>query len=219
MSTQLALDIHLREDATFSSYVGLAGARVASLSGLVYLWGSPETGRSHLLQARCHEAMGMGNEAIYLQSPADHEPDVLRDLEWVGTVCIDDVDTVLGHADWEAALFHLINGIESHGGFLGLAGPTPANQLTVMLPDLASRLRGAVSLRTDHLGDQDKLKVLQARARGRGFDLPGDVGRYIMDRSPRSMATLMSVLERLDAASLARQRRVTIPLVRETLKL
>jgi DnaA-homolog protein len=219
MTIQLALDIRLREDATFSDYVGPAAARMASMTGLLYLWGRPESGRSHLLQARCHEATVEGREAIYLPAPAAHQPDILRDLELVGTVCVDDVDSVLGDDQWEAALFHLINGALAQGGFLCLCGASPASQLKVNLPDLASRLRGAMSLETNPLTDDEKLAVLQARARGRGFDLPLEVGRYIMDRSPRGMQNLISLLERLDAATLARQRRVTIPLAREALEL
>ena len=46
---QLALDITLRDDATFANYVGEAKTRLAHPGQLVYLWGPHQTGLSHLL--------------------------------------------------------------------------------------------------------------------------------------------------------------------------
>jgi DnaA family protein len=53
------------------------------------------------------------------------------------------------------------------------------------------------------------------RAHNRGLDLPPDVGRYILQRYPRDLVSLFALLDRIDAASLARQRRITIPFLRE----
>ena len=43
---QLALDITLRDDATFANYVGEAKTRLAHPGQLVYLWG--QIGRAHV---------------------------------------------------------------------------------------------------------------------------------------------------------------------------
>ncbi|MND08089.1 DnaA regulatory inactivator Hda [compost metagenome] len=47
--------------------------------------------------------------------------------------------------------------------------------------------------------------------------LPDEVVDYLLARLPRSLASLRAVLERLDRHSLAKQRLVTIPFVRELL--
>jgi DnaA family protein len=58
---------------------------------------------------------------------------------------------------------------------------------------------------------------LQLRARQRGFELPDDVAHYLLRRAPRDPASLFALLDRLDYASLAAQRKLTIPFVRELL--
>jgi DnaA family protein len=65
------------------------------------------------------------------------------------------------------------------------------------------------------LSDAQKLEAVQLRARHRGFEMPEDVARYILSRYPRDLVSLFDLLDRIDEASLAQQRRVTIPFLRE----
>ncbi|SPX16697.1 DnaA-like protein hda [Escherichia coli] len=69
------------------------------------------------------------------------------------------------------------------------------------------------------LSDEDKLQALQLRARLRGFELPEDVGRFLLKRLDREMRTLFMTLDQLDRASITAQRKLTIPFVKEILKL
>ena len=55
------------------------------------------------------------------------------------------------------------------------------------------------------------------RAAYRGFDLPDEVGSYLFRRYPRDLEYLMHVLEALDVASLAAQRRLTVPFIKKVL--
>ncbi|MGW8310551.1 MAG: HdaA/DnaA family protein, partial [Thiogranum sp.] len=57
------------------------------------------------------------------------------------------------------------------------------------------------------------------RAEQRGFELPEDTGRYLLRRLPRDLPALMKLLERLDTASLAAQRKLTVPFVKSVLEL
>ena len=217
MTGQLALDFRLASDTTFDNYIGEAGAKLTALTGTGYLWGEPESGRSHLLQALCHAAREDDQSAIYLENPRAYDPAVLDGLESMSVIGIDDIERVLGDRDWELALFHLINAVNDRGGNLLICGSTPAKQLSVELSDLHSRLNGAVAVQTDRLSDPEKLKVLKQRARLRGFTLNDEVGQFMMGRVPRSMRTLMDMLERIEVETLVRQKKVTIPLVKETL--
>jgi DnaA-homolog protein len=89
----------------------------------------------------------------------------------------------------------------------------------VQLPDLRSRLLAALVVETDTLNDQQKLQVMQQRANSRGFDLKDDVGQFIMSRSARDMGSLVNVLALLEVESLRQQKKVTIPFVKQTLRL
>ena len=60
---------------------------------------------------------------------------------------------------------------------------------------------------------------LQLRAELRGFKLPVDVGRFLLNRLSRDMRTLLTTLDELDNASLDAKRKLTIPFVKEALHL
>lgn len=128
-----------------------------------------------------------------------------------------------GHAGdelWEMAIFDLYNRIlESGKTRLLITGDRPPRQLNLGLPDLASRLDWGQIYKLQPLSDEDKLQALQLRARLRGFELPEDVGRFLLKRLDREMRTLFMTLDQLDRASITAQRKLTIPFVKEILKL
>lgn len=212
---QLALDITLREDATFANYVGDAKLRIDHPGQLVYVWGPRQTGRSHLLQACCQDVAG----GIYLAGLQKLSAQILEQLDAMPLVCLDDIDLIVGQAEWEEALFHLINGLKDGGKRVIVAACQAPRQLPVKLPDLHSRLLGAVAVETDTLNDAQKLAVLQQRARGRGFALSDDVGQYVMSRAARDMSNLVTMLEQLERESLRYQKKITIPFAKQVLSL
>ena len=67
------------------------------------------------------------------------------------------------------------------------------------------------------LDDQGKAEALRLQARQRGMDMPEEVAGYLLRRSPRDMTALFALLDTLDQASLAAQRKLTVPFVREVL--
>ncbi|MCK4588174.1 MAG: DnaA regulatory inactivator Hda, partial [Gammaproteobacteria bacterium] len=56
--------------------------------------------------------------------------------------------------------------------------------------------------------------ALQLRAKTRGFELTEEVGLFLIRRSARDMVSLFALLDKLDEASLAQHRKLTIPFVR-----
>ena len=217
--TQLPLDIRLRDDATAANYIGEAGHRLLTATGIVYLWGESGTGRSHLLQAACHNAGALGSRAIYLVEVTRYAPDVLYDLEQLELVCVDDIHQVVGHTAWETALFHLVNAVRDRKGTLLLSADRPAARLDVGLADLKSRLLAAHTIQTDVLDDAAKLEVLQQKASRQGIRLSEEVCRFIMSRSARDMRSLVDLLARLEVETLRSQRRLTVPFVKQVLDL
>jgi DnaA family protein len=69
------------------------------------------------------------------------------------------------------------------------------------------------------LPDSEKRQWLVDEAKDRGLELPVDVLEYLFARVGRSQADLVDVIEKLDFESLAQSRKLTIPFVREVLKL
>ncbi|RAH36805.1 DnaA regulatory inactivator Hda [Halomonas sp. SL1] len=225
---QLPLGVGLRDDATFANFhPGPSATLVDHLTRqldddgepFLYLWGGEGVGRSHLLQAACHAASDRDRRALYLplEELGHFPPLMLEEVERLDLVAIDDLERVVGRKRWEEALFHAFNRLRDAGKRLVIAAEAPPRQLTVKLPDLASRLTWGMTFHVQGLGDDDRLTALQLRARVRGMQLPDEVARYILHRGPRRLEALFDALETLDRASLSAQRKLTIPFVKQAL--
>jgi DnaA family protein len=188
---------------------------MAQTGELVYLWGAAQAGKSHLLQS----AAAITSESFYLPL-ADKDlldPALLEGLHELPLVCIDDIQLIAGDRNWENALFDLFNRIRESGSSLLIAGNMAPSALAIQLQDLQSRLQSMLVYHLASLDDEDKKKALQLRASRRGFELNDAVAGYIMARAGRRFDDLMKVLDTLDDKTLETQRRLSIPLVRETL--
>ncbi|SDS73020.1 regulatory inactivation of DnaA Hda protein [Halopseudomonas xinjiangensis] len=227
---QLPLGIKLRDEATFSNFhAGPNAGVVAAVRALaapgdsagsqIYLWGPAGSGRSHLLQAACHEAAAAGSLAMYLplEEVLAHDASIFEGMEQFDLLCLDQLEVIAGDRAWEEALFHLYNRLNEHGGKLLVAATAAPRALGIELADLASRLGWGVVFQLHSLSDEDKQQMLQLRASLRGLQLSDDVARYILSRGARGMGELFEVLERLDQASLQAQHRLTIPFVKRVM--
>lgn len=225
--SQLALEVQLRDDATLENYLAAPSVEplVAALErqlgpegeAIVFICGTPGCGKSHLLQAACHLA-GAGALYLPLAELARYSPaEVLQGVETLELVCLDDLDSVLGLDEWELALFDLFNRARQWGCRLLLAAGGPPRTLSVKLPDLHSRLSWGIVYQLPQADDEARTAILQFRAARRGLSLSDEVAAYIVHRAPRSLDHLLEVLDDLDRASLAQQRALSIPFVKQAL--
>lgn len=230
MNRQLALAIKLNDEATLADFNWgdnkLLQKKLQSMLSLkedrlLYLWGPKGCGKSHLLQACC-QAVSSTQSAIYLPLNLLKEwgTQTIEGLEDQTLVCIDDIDAIAKDAAWEEALFHLYNKIKDMDqSLLIISGNTPPPTLPIHLADLRSRLSWGLVIQLMELGDEAKIATLKLHALKRGFDLPETVGQFLLNRCSRNMHDLHQLLNRLDDASLAAQRKITIPFVKNTLNI
>jgi DnaA family protein len=159
---------------------------------IVYLGGEPGCGRTHLLRAAARAA----------------EPGLRL-------ATADDVETLEEAA--QIALFNAINAARDGQGAVLAAGAAPPARLGLR-PDLRTRLAWGLVYQLKPLTDEDKLRYLSTEAESRGLRLPEEVASYLLTRLPRDLPSLAAVIALLDRYSLAKQRQITLPLVREALK-
>lgn len=228
--SQLALGVKLRDDARFGNFHG-ARNREAALrlltvfkqpAGLpvIVVCGDSDTGKSHLLQAACHQAEAQGRTSVCI-SIAELEPfgpEALAGLDTMDVVALDDLDRIAGKTDWEEAIFHLYNRLHDNGRMLVVSLCDVPGSLPFVLPDLVSRLHHGLTVQLGIYRDDDRLKILMARAEQRGLTMTDDVASYIMRRAPRGMGELLGILDTLDENSLQAQRRLTIPFVKTVMQ-
>ncbi|MGK0500646.1 MAG: DnaA family protein [Oceanicoccus sp.] len=223
---QFPLAIQLRDDATFDNfYPGDNGLLLATLRQQLeggerynFIFGAEGSGRSHLLQAGCHHADVLGLSAVYLPLAEllDYPPqELFEGLENLSLVCIDDLQAVIGHDDWELQLFNLFNRLQQHNVPLLIAAATAVRELSVVLPDLASRLSWGAVFALVPLSDEQRQELIQRRAKQRGLELSDDVVQFMYHRCQRDTKALLAVLDTLDHASLKLQRRLTVPFVKQ----
>ncbi len=218
---QLALAVQLRASAVYASFVPGANAELLAAlrdanAGPLWLWGSPASGKTHLLQAAC-AAAGSGGAYFSLRSAMHLPPEVLSGFEASPVLCLDDVDAVAGKLPWERALFSLFNAsAELHGRLLFAAGAAPRS-LAWSLEDWRSRAAASAVYQVHELDEAGRLVALELRAGQRGCELPRETAEYLLKRVPRDLPSLFELLDALDTASLAAHRRLTIPFIREAL--
>jgi DnaA family protein len=219
---QLPLGIGLKDAATFDNFYSAGNELVLQAlqqdnDRMLYLWGPAGCGKSHLLQAQCHATAANGQSPIYLplQELRALSPDLLEGLEQQALIAVDDIQVIAGVSQWEEALFHLYNRVRDSGQRLVVSATVAPAGLGLSLPDLVSRLGWGPVFQLTSLTDTDKRAALQMRARRRGLEIGNEVAEYLMRRCPRDMDSLFNLLNQLDHASLAAQRRLTIPFVRE----
>lgn len=228
IGAQLPLGLRLPATSRFDNFVAgpnrEAAAAVEQLAqgaaaGMLFLAGAAGLGKTHLLQAACRAVESAGGSSAYvpLSTLAAFDPAALEGLEHYALLAIDDIQSIAGNPAWEEALFHLYNRQREAGGrLIGAATATP-EQLGLRLPDLRSRLAWGVLYALQPIDDAARLRVLALRARESGLDLPDETAQFLLRRYPRDLPVLLGLLERLDQAALASQRRLTVPFVRDVL--
>lgn len=227
MTEQRALPFALGERGTFPHFVaGRNGELVQRLRELargrggtfdcVWLFGEPGTGKTHLLQAVCND---QANAAYIPAREMTTDNDSIEAYGKFDTVTVDDVPEWIGTQASERGLMSLYNVLRGRHARLVVTAHRSPRDLEFTLPDLGSRLRAAGCYRLAPLDDRDKLRLLSGVARERGFDLPTEVARFLLARTSRDQRELLGALDRLDEASLAQGRRLTIPFVKQTLDL
>ncbi|WP_198678545.1 DnaA regulatory inactivator Hda [Pseudidiomarina marina] len=220
---QLPLAIQLPDDETFATFVRGSNHELVQVlqnlpKGLVYLWGADGVGKSHLLHALCATAE---DTVMYVPLAELHDqvqPQILQGLEHYSLICLDDLDAISTSESWCFELFALLNRVKDAGqGSIVVTAKHAPSHLQVALADVHSRLQWGLSMHVHALNDDEKVRALQVRAKALGLHLGQEAAQFMVQRLGRDMRSLLSCLARLDRASIAAKRRLTIPFIKDVL--
>jgi len=221
---QLTLGINLDDDAKFENFytTDVNQPLFNELQGdfvMLYVWGASGTGCSHLLQSVCHKTAAEGTPAIYIPMAelGNYSPVILEGLTSLNVICIDDVQSIAGNSEWENAFFNFFNEAKEAEARLLFSADCSPQELSIILKDLRSRLQSIPVFKLETMSDKQSIEALKFRANQRGMGLNDATADFIYRRSNRSIDQLMVLLNKLDRVSMVKKRRLTIPLVKETM--
>ncbi|MGH1484581.1 MAG: DnaA regulatory inactivator Hda [Cellvibrionaceae bacterium] len=230
MYKQLPLAISSDSSATFESFYTSLTNRISVLAlkqyieqvdePLFYLSGRSGCGITHLMNAVQNANKTFTIQYLPLKELIQYPPeDIMDGIERLDLVCVDDIEIATGNAAWEENLFHLFNRLRDQGKRLLVGSHTSPRNLSFDLADLTSRLQWGLSFKIELLNDDEKQLAMQFCADNLGIQLPDEVARYLLQRAGRETEQLFTMVRQLDQASLAEQRRLTIPFVKKILGL
>ena len=175
----------------------------------IYLYGASGSGKTHLLKSCVEKA----NNGVYIDLQL--QSGKLKDcIEHSNTplLAIDNFHCVVDH---QREMFALFEALRQCAAKLVVASTVAPMALGLSLNDLSSRLMSGKIFELNMLDDTQKVQALKLRAKLRGIELSSEVVNYIINRYPRDFKTLFGLLDKFDDASLSRQRKITVPFIKQ----
>jgi len=183
----------------------------------IFLWGEIGTGKTHLLQAVCQESIQQNKTCFYFSFDSKQLPDtaILNGLESFDVVCFDNIDKIAEDSNWEHAFFNFFNLHRDDNKQLILSANCPPKYLTIQLADLKTRMSWGLTLKIFPLSDVQQLEALIYKANDLGFEIPVNVGKFLMSHYARDLPSVWVLLDKINHATLAAKRKLTIPFLKQ----
>ena len=225
---QLPLHFEFRANQTFDDF--FSGPNLEVINHLqkcitgngerqIFLWGQSGLGKSHLLQACCQQAQSQQRSSFYFALSPLELPDssLLTGLDKFDIVCFDNIEHIAGNQLWELAFFNFFNLNRDQGHTLIVSASCPPNEIVIQLADLKTRLNWGLTLKMQPLSDNERITALIFKAGQMGFEISPLAGRFLLTHYDRDLPSLWVLLTKLDRASLAAKRKLTIPFLKQIL--
>lgn len=214
---QYNLTLNLEPNATFSNFFCATAYEKALLNKVmkqqspILLIGEDGTGKTHLLQAACHQKI---NQWLYLDGKKNQEihPSILENLQHQ-LICIDNIDWFCQHKAWQDAIFKLI--IDNHNQLLCSA----ASAVVVSArKDLESRIQAMLTLKLPRLDEKNQAKALLFKSKRKGFALNLHLIQWCQKQLPRDNDSLFTFIDRLETESSRLKKKPSIHLAKTLLE-
>jgi DnaA family protein len=218
--TQLLLGLQPSPTPEFSNFVvGPNGEAIdhslalaqRRATGVLYLWGPPGSGKTHLLAATRKTAKSV-RPCITIANNSETIP---HEFPPGSLIVADDVSSL--NDSQQILLFRLFNSARLAGLAMILADQSPPRALQ-MREDLRTRIGQSLIVQLHPLTEAERGVALQQHACARGMRLEEHLLSYLLRHSRRDLPSLMLILDQLDQASLEQKRQPTLPLLREVMQ-
>jgi DnaA family protein len=184
--------------------------------------GAAGSGKSFLMQAICNELSSSGKQFAFIpmSKAINMGVEIFQNLASLDAVCIDDLQLILSKAEWEIALFNLINECQQFGCsmILSLGGNQSLEEIA-QLPDLLSRIKRMEFMKLQAVQDEFLNQALDFVSQQLDINLEKTELEFLLKHQTREFSFLVDNLITLDKQAASLKRKITIPLIKETLNL
>jgi DnaA family protein len=230
--TQLIFPFQINQKASFENFFCSPNNTelISRLSDLVIsknadeliINGTEGSGKSFLMQALCNELSSSGKQFAFIpmNKAINMGVEIFQNLASLDTVCIDDLQLILSREEWETALFNLINECQQSNCslILSLGGNQSLEEIT-QLPDLLSRIKRMEFMKLQAVQDEFLNQALVFVSQQLDINVEKAEFEFLLKHQTREFSILVENLIFLDKQAASLKRKITIPLIKETLNL
>lgn len=230
--TQLIFPFQVNQKASFASFFcspdnielmsRLADLVASKKADELIINGAEGSGKSFLMQAICNELSSSGKQFAFIpmNKAINMGVEIFQNLASLNAVCIDDLQLILSREEWETALFNLINECQQSNCSLILSfGGNQSLEDITQLPDLLSRIKRMEFMKLQAVQDEFLNQALDFVSQQLDINLEKAELEFLLKHQTREFSLLVYNLMVLDKQAASLKRKITIPLIKETLNL
>ncbi len=235
-------DTILHSNYTFSNFVVGASNRFAHAAAIAvadmpaksfnpfFLHGSVGLGKTHLLQAICHEILAKAphTNILYLscESFINQFIEALENGDLnsfrqkyrnVDVILVDDIQLLANKERTQEEFFHTFNTLYNLGHQIVLSSDAPPKDIPTLQERLVSRFKMGLVVEIASPDFETRVNILRNKARLRGHDLPSDVAHYLAQHVQTNIRELEGAIVRLIGYADLDKKPLTLDLARESL--
>ena len=229
---QLIFPFQINQKASFDSFfcspdnqnlmTRLADIAISQDANEIIIHGEKGSGKSFLMQAICNELSSSEKQFAFIpmKKALNMGVEIFQNLGSLDTVCIDDLQLILANQEWETALFNLINECQQSNCslILSLGGTQPVEE-SIVLPDLLSRIKRMEFLALHAVQDELFNKAIVFVAQQLEIKIDNAELEFLLNHQTRIFSLLVENIITLDKQAASLKRKITIPLIKETLNI
>ena len=227
---QLIFPFQINQKASFDSFfcspdnqnlmTRLADIAISQDANELIIHGEKGSGKSFLMQAICNELSSAEKKFAFIpmKKAFNMGVEIFQNLGSLDAVCIDDLQLILANQDWETALFNLINECQQSNCtlMLSLGGTQPLDE-SVILPDLLSRIKRMEFIALHAVQDEFFNQAIDFVAQQLDIKIEEAELEFLLRHQTRIFSLLVENIITLDNQAASLKRKITIPLIKETL--
>lgn len=178
----------------------------------LFIYGSSGLGKTHLLNAICHEIRKNRPEAKIIFTQAEEfTNELVRYIAERNTIAfhekyrnadvllVDDVQFIAGREQTQEEFFHTFNALKDHGNQIVLASDRPPKAMTILDDRLRNRFEWGLLADIQAPDIETRMAIVKRKAQLLNFDLPDDVVQYIAEKLKTNIRQLEGAVKKMQA--------------------